>query len=87
MPKTKSAKKALRGSKRKREMNLERRGKLNAVLKAFRKSVAAGKLEEAAKQLPAVYKQLDKSAKTNLIKKGNASRLKSRLSKKVAVKK
>ena len=87
MPKTKSAKKALRGSKRKHEMNLERRGKLNAVLKAFRKSVAAGKLEEAAKQLPAVYKQLDKSAKTNLIKKGNASRLKSRLSKKVAVKK
>ena len=87
MPKTKSAKKALRGSKRKHEMNLERRDKLNAVLKAFRKSVAAGKLEEAAKQLPAVYKQLDKSAKTNLIKKGNANRLKSRLSKKVAVKK
>lgn len=87
MPKTKSAKKALRGSKRKREMNLERRDKLNTVLKSFRKLVVAGKMEEAAKQLPAVYKELDKSAKTNLIKKGNADRLKSRLSKKVAAKK
>ena len=87
MPKTKSAQKALRGSKRKRKMNLERQDKLNTALKSFRKLVVAGKIEEAAKQLPAVYKALDKSAKTKLIKKGNANRLKSRLSKKVATNK
>ena len=83
MPNTKSAEKALRGSKRKRAMNLKRKDKLNTVLKSYRKLIVAGNTEEAAKQLPAVYKALDKSSKTKLIKKGKASRLKSRLSKRL----
>lgn len=86
MPNTQSAKKALRQNKRNRVTNLERKSKLKNEVKTYKKLVSAGNTEEAAKQLPKVYKALDKSAKTNVIKKNTASRLKSRLSKKIAAK-
>ena len=54
--------------------------KLKTELKRYKKLVAAGKLSEAKEYLPKVYKLLDKSAKTGLIKSNKSSRLKSRLS-------
>jgi small subunit ribosomal protein S20 len=82
MPITKSAKKAFRQSVSRREMNLDRKKKINTTIKEFKKLVEAGKLEEAQKYLPQVYKTLDKMTKVGLIKRGKADRFKSRLSKK-----
>lgn len=84
MPKTKSAKKALRQNVRRRERNIERSKTLKDVLKKYKSLIAGKKMEEAASYLPQVYKALDKSAKVNLLKKNKASRLKSRLSSKLA---
>ena len=81
MPITQSAKKALRQNIRRRKKNIERKIALKAVIKQYKKLIAEGKKEEAAKQLSQVYKKLDKAAKVNLIKKNKAARLKSRLSK------
>jgi len=79
MPITQSAKKALRQSVRRRAQNLARKDAYKKVVKEYRKLVASKKLDEAKAKLPAVYKALDKAAKTNAIKKNKASRLKSRL--------
>jgi len=77
MPITKSAKKALRQSLRRKADNLRRKNNYRGTVKEFRELVAAGKKDEAAKLLPKVYKSLDKAAKTNVIKKNKAARLKS----------
>jgi len=84
MPIIKSAKKALRQNIRRRKTNVKRKTELKSVIKQFKKLVIEGKKEEAQKYLSQVYKKLDKSAKINLIKKNKASRIKSRLSKKLA---
>lgn len=81
MPITQSAKKALRQNIRRHAKNLIKKKGLNEVIKTYKKLIAAKQLEEAKKQLSLVYKKLDKTAKTNLIKKNKASRLKSRLTK------
>jgi len=77
MPITKSAKKALRQSLRRRSENLRRKNAYKNTLKEFRALVASGKKNEAAKLLPKVYKALDKAAKTNVIKRNKSARLKS----------
>lgn len=87
MPIIKSAKKALRQSKTRKARNVVKKKDLKVNIKIFRKAVETNNLEEAKKKLPLVYKKLDKAAKTNLIKKGKADRLKSRLAKKLSVKK
>ena len=81
MPITKSAKKALRQSERKRVRNLQKRRKLKNLLKEVKFLLSEKKTEEAKKLLPQVYKFLDKAAKTGLIKKNTASRKKSRITK------
>ena len=87
MPITKSAKKALRQSLKRREQNLARMRKLKSVIKDFKKSLQEKNIEEAQKKLALVYKALDKSAKINLNKKNKASRLKSRLAQRLATNK
>lgn len=87
MPITKSAQKALRQNIRRRKKNLKRKTEMKTVIKAYKKLLMAGKKEEAKKQLSLVYKKLDKMAKVQLIKKGKASRLKSRLAQKLNPKK
>lgn len=84
MPRTTSAEKALRQNIRRRKVNIKRKSELKSVIKQFKKLSADGKKEEARQQLSQVYKKLDKAAKVNLIKKNKASRLKSRLSKKLS---
>lgn len=79
MPITRSAKKALRQSLRRRAHNLRRKNKIKALIKEARSLVSAKKTEEAKKLLPQIYKILDKAAKENVIKKNTASRKKSRI--------
>ena len=80
MPITASAKKALRGSEKKRAFNLNKKELLNKAIKQLKKLVADKKLKEAKAFMPQVQRIIDKSVKTGLIKKNTASRKKSRLS-------
>lgn len=86
MPITKSAKKALRGSKRKRVFNLRRKNEMQSVVKQYKKLVLAKKSEEAKKLIPKLQKAIDKAAKRGVIKKNTASRKKSRLLKTITIK-
>lgn len=79
MPITKSAKKALRQSLRRRARNIQKKEKIKNLLKEVKKLISQKKNEEAKKLLPRVYKLLDKAAKTGLIKKNTAARKKSRV--------
>jgi len=81
MPIIKSAKKALRQSKRRRIRNIQKKKKLMEALKEIKKLVSEKKIKEAKSLLPQTYKLLDKAAKTGLIKEGKANRIKSRLTK------
>ena len=83
MPITKSAKKALRQSKRKQVQNTKRKNAFRVLVKEFRKAVAVKEFDKAKELLPKVYKALDKAAKGKTIKKNKASRLKSRLTKSI----
>ena len=79
MPITKSAKKALRGSEKKRIFNVNKKELINKAVKKIKKLVAEKKGKEAAAVMPEVQKILDKSVKTGLLKLNTASRKKSRL--------
>ena len=79
MPITSSAKKAMRQNARRKERNLTHKKTLKNTIKQLKKLVLEKNTEAAKNHLSSVYKVLDKSAKTNLIKKNTASRLKSRL--------
>ncbi len=83
---TKSAKRAYKKSLKKQKINREKKETLKTAKKEFLKLIEANQIEEAKKILPRLYKLLDKAAKTNLIKKNKAKRLKSRLAKKVTKK-
>jgi len=78
---TKSARKSIRQSARRREGNLVYRDNMKKLTKKVRDLVSQKKTKEAKDLLPQVYKILDKSAKVRVIKKNTASRLKSRLTK------
>ncbi len=86
MPITKSAKKALRQSEKRRLINKKNNKIVKAEIKKLQKLIDLNKINEAKEQLKIVYKKLDKAAKTNLIKDNKASRLKSRLTKKLNLK-
>lgn len=79
MPITKSAKKALKQSLRKRRENLIYKRKIKKLLKEVRVLLSQKKIEEAKKLIPQLYKALDKGAKIGVIKKNTAARKKSRI--------
>lgn len=81
MPITKSAKKALRGSKVKKAVNDRIKKNMKESLKEIEKLVKNKKKDEAKKLLPKTYSCIDKACKKGVIKLNNASRKKSRLSK------
>ncbi len=81
MPIKKSAKKALRQSKRRAVANLKRKKAAKGAVKEITKLIAAKKIDEAKKLIPAAYKALDKAAKNGTIKRNAAARKKSRLMK------
>ena len=79
MPITSSAKKALRSSKKKKSFNMKRKNDMQNTIKQYKRLVAAKKLDEARKLLPALQKSIDKALKGGIIKPNNAARKKSRL--------
>lgn len=81
MPITKSAKKALRQNKKRRKQNLQKSHFLKDQVKSLKKLIAAKDKKGALELLPKIYKAVDKSVKTNILKKNTAARMKSRLTK------
>lgn len=79
MPITKSAQKAVRGSLRKKALNDRRKKAMKEVIKKIEKTVKTSK-KDAEKMLSTAFSAIDKAAKKGVIKKNNASRKKSRLS-------
>ncbi len=79
MPITKSAKKAVRGSLRKKALNDQRKKVMKEVIKKIEKLSKTNK-DEALKMLSSAFAAIDKAAKRGVIKKNNASNKKSRLS-------
>lgn len=80
MPIIKSAKKAIRGSLRKKAFNDRQKHAMKDIIKKIEKTAKTNK-EEAGKLLSSAYAVIDKTAKKGVIKKNNAARKKSRLSK------
>jgi small subunit ribosomal protein S20 len=80
MPITRSAKKALRTSLKKRAFNDSRKTSASKAIKEVKRFAAAGKKKEAAAALRLAQKALDKAAKTHALDKNTVSRRKSRLS-------
>ncbi|MBP8618085.1 MAG: 30S ribosomal protein S20 [Parcubacteria group bacterium ADurb.Bin305] len=83
MPITTSAKKALKKNLAQRKINKEKKETIKKTKKEYLNLIKTGKIEEAKKILPNLYQLVDKAAKTNLIKKNKASRLKSRWAQKI----
>jgi len=81
MPNLKTSIKDLRKSQRRETINNRLRSRVKRVTKKHADLVKQGNNEEVKKNLKNVYKILDKAAKKNVIKKGKADRLKSRLTK------
>jgi small subunit ribosomal protein S20 len=81
MPKTKSAKKSLRKSEKRRIENLRIKERIKKLKKEIKKLIQENKIEEGKKILPLFYKALDKAAKRGTIKKGKADREKSKIAK------
>ena len=78
MPITQSAKKAIRGSLRKKAFNDARKRAMKEVIKKVEKATKKDKAE-AVKMLSSAFQIIDKAAKRGVIKKNNASRKKARL--------
>ena len=74
MPITKSAKKALRQSERRKARNLLLKRKIKKLTKQARKL----SLEDAKKLLPELYQAFDKAAKRGILKKNTAARRKAK---------
>jgi len=76
MPITKSAKKALRASKRKKVFNDRRKQTMKDTVKKIEKLVKSGNKEEAKGLLSTAYKAIDKAAKKGVVKKKEITQLK-----------
>lgn len=93
MANTKSAKKALRQSKRKYAHNQFWKRRIQTVVKSLRKHMddkvttfdnKASSIDIIKKEQSVLYKIVDKAAKEKAIHKNKARRIKSKISKKVA---
>ena len=83
MPITQSAKKAIRGSLRKKAFNDQRKRVMKEIIKKIEKIAKLDKQTdkaEAKKILSSAFQAIDKAAKKGVIKKNNAANKKSRLS-------
>lgn len=84
MPITRSAKKALRSSLRKRVFNRVRKDRVSTAEKDVKKLISEGKKKEAIAALSRAQKALDKAVKGRTLDRNKASRKKSRLAKMIA---
>ena len=81
MPNIKSAKKRVLTNKRQCEENILVDSRMKNSIKKLEKTVKAGNKEESEKVLNSTLKNIDKALNVGLIKKNNAARKKSRLTK------
>lgn len=78
MPNTSAAKKAMRVSQRRNQINTDRKWKIKNSLKELRKCLATSPDQYQA-SLSKVFSNLDKAVKSNVIHRNKADRKKSRL--------
>ena len=81
MPNIKSAKKRMRSSAKKREVNTFVSSSMKTAVKNFEKSVKLENKEDASKSLNIAIQRIDKATSHGLVHKNKAARLKSRLTK------
>ncbi len=84
MANTKSAIKRIRRISKQTEVNKARKSRFRNALKKMNGLIDTKKKDEALKFLPKLNSELMKIAKTGVIKKQNASRNVSRITKKIA---
>jgi small subunit ribosomal protein S20 len=84
MAKTSSAKKAYRVSLRRKVFNARRKKTMKDSVKETSKLIASKDAKAASAALPSLYKSIDKARKNGTIKKNTASRMKSRIAKRLA---
>ena len=84
MANTKSAIKRIRRISKQTEVNKARKSRFRNALKKMNFLIDSKKKDEALKFLPKLNSELMKIAKTGIIKKQNASRNVSRITKKIA---
>ena len=82
MPITKTAKKQMRVSERKRLRNQPIRSQCKTAVTRAEKLIFSGKLDQADQAVTAAISTLDKAAEKGVIHANNAARRKSRLMKK-----
>ncbi len=81
MPNIKSAKKRVKVSAKKEEMNVLVNSTMKNAIKKTEKEIKAGNKEEASKKLNTAIKAIDKAKSKGLVHKNKAAREKSRLTK------
>lgn len=82
-----SAKKRIRQNVKHRAINRWRKRDYRGMIKDFHETILHGSVEDAEKQLTAIYKKLDQVAATSTLHKNTASRYKSRLAQRLNNKK
>lgn len=83
MARTSSAKKAERASKKRHIFNERRKKAVKDAVKSVSRLVAKKDAAGALSELPKLYKAIDKAAKNHTIDKNTASRMKSRIVKRI----
>ena len=85
MANTKSAIKRIRQTRRQTNVNRRNRARLRTQVKKLTGAIAGGNGENAQDVLPATVSSIDRAVQKGVIKKNKASRMKSRLTRKVNV--
>ena len=83
MPHTKSSKKALRVSERRRDYNKPVKSQVKTYVKRAEQLISSNELESASEAVKRAIAALDKAAQKGVIHPNNAARRKSRLMKKL----
>ena len=79
MPNIKSAKKRMRSSVKKTDVNTLITSSMRTAIKKFERVVKEGNKEEASNKLNIAIQRIDKAMSSGLVHKNKAARLKSRL--------
>ena len=83
MPNHKSAKKRVRQTERRNEVNRRNRSRLRTEIKKLRGSLSAKNEQNSQESLPTTVSMIDKMVGKGIIHRNTAARLKSRLTKHV----
>jgi small subunit ribosomal protein S20 len=84
MPNTKSAERRMRNSARKNLRNRSTKSRLHTLETSYLELLAAGKKDDAARQLRTLSSAFDKAAKSGAVHRATADRKKSRLALRLA---